>query len=115
LIAKPSAALVLGTVVSMLYIILFYFSAVPVSTWLGNFILKDMYSLPIRFGAGLTIITLCLYSFELLSKIQGIGLIFSIILFISKLVIIATGTGALLHAWWEVLKIIRRQETLNND
>ena len=115
LVASPTAAMVFGTGIALLYIILFYFSTVPVSIWLGNFILKDMYSLPIRFGAGLTIITLMLYSIELLSRIQGIGLLFSIILFIATIAVVATGTGALLHIGWNVFNTIRKQGSTRNE
>lgn len=115
LAARPTAAIALGAVTTAIYVTLFYFSTVPVSIWLGNYILKDMYSLPVRFGAGLTIITLCMYSLELLSKIQGIGLIFSIILFTARLAVITIGTGSLMHVLWDVLNIIRKHDSNFNE
>lgn len=115
LLASPSAVLILGGLVASIYLILFYFSSVPVSLWVGNILLKDRYSLPVRYGTGLTIITLTLYSIKLMSNIPGPGFLFTFLMVVTALAVQVVGIGAILFLWKDILSVIRRHRMVEED
>lgn len=118
-IISPSIVFMLGAAVSTFYILLFYLSTIPVSLWLGNKIFKDKNTLTVRFGVGLLIITIGLYSLRLASNIPGVGGIFGVVASIITLVIAVFGAGSLLYGVSNIFSSIRagekRQVSISTD
>lgn len=96
LIISPSIAFVFASVVTLFYILLFFFSTVPVSLWLGNKLFKDKYNLPYRFGGGLALLTFGLFALKLLSELRSSGALFGMLWFIIAFTSLTYGIGALL-------------------
>jgi cytoskeletal protein CcmA (bactofilin family) len=96
-VISPVIGLVFGSAVLLIYILLFFFSTVPVSLWLGNKIFKDKYNLPYRFAGGLSLITFGVFAINLLSKMPSLGFVFGMLSFFIGFATLTFGTGALLY------------------
>lgn len=108
MLISPSIGLIFGTVVLLIYILLFYFSTFPVSVWLGGMLLKgDRYSDMKKFGAGLAVITSGFFILKLLSEIPVTGFIFSLVSFIAAFIFVILGIGALLYVVRDIIAAAR--------
>ncbi len=109
---NPGIGLIFGTAMTFGYILLFYFSTIPVALWLGNQIQRKSLSIPYRFGVGLATITLSLFILKLLAKLPVVGLIFPTLSFIIIFGILIMGTGALLFGVKELIRSARDAKKL---
>ena len=96
-VISPSIGLVFGSAVLLMYILIFFFSTVPVSLWLGNKIFKDKYSLPYRFAGGLSLITFGLFAIKVLAEMPSFGFVFGMLSFSIGFTTLTFGAGALLY------------------
>lgn len=110
LIASPMAAFVFAAAMTLGYILLFYFSTVPVSLWLGDLIFCGRSSVPIRFGTGLLLITAANAILGLLQEISGMGIVFSALKVMVICCVTVVGAGAMLYSSGNVLKKLRGTE-----
>lgn len=106
-IAKPVIAFIFAAVMSLTYIILFYFSLIPASMCLGNMILDNRYNVPVRFGTGLLMITITMSILSVMGEIHGVGLIFSALRIIAVFSIGVMGVGAILYTSGEAFVKLR--------
>ena len=96
-IASPMVAVVFGTAMTLAYVLIFYFSTIPVSMWLGNVLLNGKNNVPTRFGIGFLTITAVQVLLKLLGEVSPAGIIFSTLWYIFVIIIAIFGTGALIY------------------
>lgn len=99
ILISPVFGLIFGLTSVAIYLLLFFFSIIPVAQWLGNLLTKENLTLPYRFGIGLATFTLGLFILALLAKLPMIGPIFHVFSFLIKFGAILLGTGTLLAAF----------------
>lgn len=112
IILSPSIGLVFGAIALLGYIILFYFSTIPISLWLGNLIFKDKFNLPYRFGAGLALFTFGLFAINLLAQLPTVGALFLLIAFVIAFLAVVYGVGALLYGLRYALTAINKVQDI---
>jgi len=108
ILITPAFGLIFGLTTTGLYIVLFYFSTIPVGIWLGNVILKDKSQALLRFFLGLMIFNIVVFCLNLFVTL-GIGAsVFSAITFIVKLAAILFGSGVLIITIKETYRAVRQ-------
>lgn len=112
LIATPGIAVIFAVVMGLVYTILFYFSAIPVSMWLGNTVLSDNYSVPVKFGLGLLTINVFTASLGIMGELGGVGIVFSALRVIALCAVGVMGIGALIYSGGLVLGKLRENGTV---
>lgn len=104
----PSIAVFFGSSLIFLYILIYYFSTIPVSLWLGDRILSSDCNIACRFGTGLTVVTLIMFLLETLKELDNIGFIFGFFYFLLSVAIVIVGAGTFLYSLrdvWLAVKI----------
>ncbi|MCX7708221.1 MAG: hypothetical protein N2484_00030 [Clostridia bacterium] len=110
---SPAVGLIFGCVVALTYTLLFYFSTMPVSMWLGNLVLKgERHSTLMKFGTGLAIITIGFFILDLLSKIPLFGVIVSLVSFLAAFCFVVLGIGALLCVLRDILAAAQKENVV---
>lgn len=113
---NPGIGLIFGTAMTLGYILLFYFSTVPVAFWLGSLMLKQNPNVPYRFGVGLATITIGLYILKILAKLPVVGPVFPPLRFIAVFSVLIMGVGALLYGAKSLITAARKgEQTPVND
>ncbi len=107
---NPGIGLIFGTAMTLGYILLFYFSTIPVALWLGSLMLKNATCIPYRFGVGLATLTVSLFILKLLAKLPIVGPVFPVLRFIAVFVVMIMGVGALLYAIKDLITAARKGE-----
>jgi hypothetical protein len=110
LLGAFSLSFVTGMLLTVFYIVLFYLSAIPVSLWFGNVLFKEKYSLPVRFGLGLGIISVTRFILSLLGNLSSVGMLFGFLNFVVGFSIVLFGIGALLIMTGKILGSIRKYD-----
>jgi hypothetical protein len=113
---NPGIGLIFGTAMTLGYILLFYFSTIPVAFWLGSLMLKQNVSVPHRFGVGLATITIGSFILKILAKLPVVGHVFPPLRFIVVFGVLIMGVGALLYGAKLLITTARRgEQTPVND
>ncbi|HEX3048650.1 MAG TPA: hypothetical protein VHY08_28130 [Bacillota bacterium] len=111
-IISPVIGLIFGTVAFLFYVLIFYFSTLPVSLWLGNALFQDKLSLPYRLGIGLVVITFAKFTFDLLSQFYILGSLFSVLSFILGFGVLVVGVGALVYGVRDFYQTTKKGENV---
>lgn len=113
---NPGIGLIFGTAMTLGYILLFYFSTIPVAFWLGSLMLKQNPNVPYRFGVGLATITIGSFILKILAKLPVVGPIFPPLRFIVVFGVLIMGVGALLYGAKFLITAVRKgEQTPVND
>lgn len=107
---NPGIGLIFGTAMTLGYILLFYFSTIPVALWLGSLILKKNLNVPYRFGVGLFLLTVGLFILRLLTQLSVVEPLFPTLKFLTVFAVLITGTGALLYTARDLITAARKGE-----
>ena len=97
-IMTPAFGLIFGLSATGIYIVLFYFSTIPVGLWIGNLILKNKPNVYLRLGLGLILFNVVIFILNFLKDLHIAGSLFPALAFIVKFAAIMFGAGALLFA-----------------
>lgn len=111
-IASPMVAVVFGTAMTLAYVLIFYFSTIPVSMWLGNVLLNGKNNVPTRFGIGFLTITAVQVLLKLLGEVSPAGIIFSTLWYIFVIIIGIFGAGALIYGIGNTVFRLRRADSV---
>lgn len=111
LLMSPSFGLVFGAAATAGYIVLFYLATIPAALWLGGVILKGKRDTAYRFGVGLIIINLGLFTLDLLGKLPVVGPVFPGLGFIIRFGAALLGAGALLYAIRQIYLATKKAES----
>jgi hypothetical protein len=112
LFKAPSLIGFAGMISIGFYYALFYLAFMPVSLWIGNLLFKDKYTLPIRFGLGLGIISVLQFVLKLFGNIPTIGPLFEFLSFVLCIGILLIGIGALLNMTKKVIVSVRNYDPI---
>lgn len=110
LLNAVSLSVVTGMLLTGVYTVMFYLSSIPVSLWLGEWMVKDRFTLPAKFAIGLGTLSLLHFSLDLLSNVSPMGGLFGFINGLLVLGVLLLGVGALMKVTAKVLGSIREYE-----